>query len=113
SSRPSRAPMRGRRPVRRLAGIKNAWSLWSSGEIKQTSVSIITIRVPRELAHALCNTVDAHLIGVPHRASAPHRKTVAGQVNDSDVRGALSDTFLQNLRSLIDERIDEAVDDLL
>src|SRR5204863_4860567 len=51
--------------------------------------------------------------GVVHWPAAPRRKAVSGQVHDVDVGRALSDAFLEDLRSFVDEGKDAALHDFL
>src|SRR5208283_754182 len=65
-----------------------------------------------ELLHPPRHLVEAHLVGIEHRAAAMGREPVAAQVDDIDVRGPLGDAFLQEAGSLVDQSIDAAFDDL-
>src|SRR5690606_3047618 len=51
--------------------------------------------------------------GMEHRAAAPRREAVAGEVDDVDVRRARRDAFVEDARAFVDERVDQALDDLL
>src|SRR5689334_24059131 len=57
--------------------------------------------------------VQAHGVGVEHRPAAVGREAVAGEVDHVDVGGAQRDTFLEDLRALVHERVDKALDDLV
>src|SRR6185503_193740 len=57
--------------------------------------------------------VQPHGVGVEHRPAAVGRKAVAGEVHHVDVGGAQRDAFLEDLRALVDERVDQPLDDLV
>ncbi len=57
--------------------------------------------------------VQADAVGVVHRPAAEGREAVAVEVDDVDVAGALGNAFLENLRALVDQREDAALDDVL
>src|SRR5207249_11812207 len=63
----------------------------------------IAVRVLRQPPHGPHDAVEAERIGVVHWPAAPRRKAVSGQVHDVDVGRALSDAFLEDLRSFVDE----------
>ncbi len=50
-------------------------------------------------------------VRVEHRSAAQDGKTVPIQVDEVDVGGALGDTLLENLRTFVNQRVDEALDD--
>src|ERR671920_319632 len=52
-------------------------------------------------------------VGPEHRAAAPDRPAVAVDPDDVDVGGALGHAFLEDLRPLVDHRVEGALDDLL
>src|SRR3954447_1574386 len=52
-------------------------------------------------------------IGPEHRAAAIDRPAVAIDPDNIDVGSALSDAFLEDLRALVDHRVERPLDDLL
>ena len=62
--------------------------------------------------HGLHHIEQTHLIGIIHRAAAPNGETVAHQIHHVDVAGFGRNAFFQNVRGLIDQRIDQALHDL-
>src|SRR5436190_17275696 len=66
-----------------------------------------------ETGHALVDVRQADRVGVEHRPAAKAWKPVSRQVDHVDVGGPQRVAFLEDLRSLVDERVDLALDDLL
>src|SRR5207249_5404154 len=66
-----------------------------------------------ELADARVDLVQAHRIGIEHRAAAPSWETVAVHVDQVDVGGALRDALLEDLGAFVHQRVDRALHDLL
>jgi hypothetical protein len=48
---------------------------------------------------------------MPHGPPAIGGKSVAVEIDDVDVQGAERDAFFEQTRSLVDQRVDTAVDD--
>src|SRR6187549_1154235 len=67
---------------------------------------------PAELLHAPRDRAETDTARVEHRPAALHRKTITGEIDHIDVRRALRDAFLQDLRAFVDQRIQQAIDDL-
>src|ERR1051325_5918375 len=57
--------------------------------------------------------LQAHGVGIEHRPAAVGREAVAGEVDHVDVGGAQRDAFVEDLRALVDQRVDQALDDLV
>src|SRR5690349_629088 len=66
-----------------------------------------------EGGHAFVHLLQADRVGVEHRPAAIAREAVAREVDDVDVGGAQRVAFFQDLRALVHERVDLALDDLL
>ena len=56
--------------------------------------------------HAVVDLLQADAVGVEHRAAAPGREAVAGQVDDVDVGGAQREALLEDARAFVDQRVD-------
>src|ERR1051326_9375291 len=56
---------------------------------------------------------EPDLVGVGHRAAAPHRPAVAVDPDHVDVARPTGDALLEDARALVDHRVDHALDDLL
>src|SRR5208282_1992569 len=65
-----------------------------------------------ELLHPPGHLVQAHLVGIEHRAAAMGREPVAAEIDHVNVRGPQSDAFLEEAGALVDQGIDAAFDDL-
>src|SRR6185503_8184934 len=52
-------------------------------------------------------------VGVEHRPAAVGREAVAGEVDHVDVGGAQGDAFLEDGRAFVDQRVDQALYDLV
>src|SRR5262249_6091370 len=65
-----------------------------------------------QLAHTLMNVGQPHGVGVPHRPAAVGREAVAVDVDDVDVAGAKGEAFLEDACPFVDQRVDDALDDL-
>src|SRR6202011_5137919 len=63
--------------------------------------------------HGAHYVVEAERVGVVHRATSIRREAVSCEVYDVDVGGAQGDALLEDLRSLVDQREDAALDNLL
>src|SRR5215472_5792726 len=71
------------------------------------------MRVGGEPMHSANHVVEAERVGVEHRAAARHGKSIAGEIDEIDVGGPQRDAVLQDAGTLVDERKDAAVDDLV
>src|SRR5688572_31679874 len=70
-------------------------------------------RFPTETLHGGDDFPEPDLARVVHRPAAVHREAVAREVDHVHVRGALRDALLHDLRALVDQRVDAALDDFL
>src|SRR5687767_4276602 len=52
-------------------------------------------------------------VGVEHRPAAVRREAVTREIDHVDVGGAQRDAFLEDVRGLVDQRVDQPLDDLL
>src|SRR5579883_1161057 len=66
-----------------------------------------------EALHIGIDLVEADRVGIEHRPAAPGGEAIAGEIDHVDIAGAERDTFFEDLRALIHQRIDRALDDLL
>src|SRR5579884_782696 len=66
-----------------------------------------------EPLHIGIDLVETDRVGIEHRPAAPGGEAIAGEIDHVDIAGAERDAFLENLRALIHQRIDRALDDLL
>src|SRR5437763_2493341 len=73
----------------------------------------VVVGIARQLAHSARHVVEPQRVGVEHRSAAIQRKAVAGQIDEIDVGCAERNALLQNARAFIDEREDQAIDDLI
>src|SRR5262249_8219416 len=67
----------------------------------------------REGGESIANLTEPDLVGVEHRAAAPHRPAVAVDPDHVDVAGPIGEALLEDARALVDHRIDHALEDLL
>src|SRR5687767_15076123 len=73
----------------------------------------VVARVLREALHGGGHVVQADLAGVMHRAAAPDREAVAGEVDHVDVAGLAGNAVFQDVRAFVHQRIDQALHDFL
>src|SRR6202012_4676210 len=92
--------------------IREALSLF--GELLQQACGppILTVRF-FEFAHAIVDFFQSDAIRIPHRPAAMSGKAIAGKIDNVDIDGTKGETFLQDSRTFIDERVDAAPDDFL
>ena len=66
-----------------------------------------------EFADALVHFPESHGVCIPHRPAAIGGKAVAVEINNVDIDRSKGETFIQNSRPFVDERVDTALDDFL
>ncbi len=64
-----------------------------------------------EFQNAVVDFLQSHGIGVPHGAAAIGRESVAIEVDDVDIDGAQGESFFEDARAFVDQRVDAAIDD--
>src|SRR5579864_2520485 len=62
--------------------------------------------------HRLHHGRQSRLLRPVHRTSAPRGEAVAVDIYDVDIAGAQGDSFLEDLRALVDERMQQPIEDL-
>src|SRR5690349_5309910 len=68
--------------------------------------------LPPELLHAPGHGPEAFATGIEHRATTLRRESITPEVHHVDVRGSLRDAFLEDVRTLVDQRVKQSIHDL-
>src|SRR3990172_4907356 len=68
---------------------------------------------PPELEHPVADRLEADLVGPEHRAAAVDGPAVAVDPDHVDVTRADRDLLLEDLRPLVDHRVEQPLEDLL
>src|SRR6185436_1685534 len=72
----------------------------------------LTVRLVKPL-HARIHLIQTDGVGIEHRAASVARETVTVEIDDIDVARAQGNTLVQNLRSLVDQRIHATLQNFL
>src|SRR5690606_8168720 len=72
----------------------------------------VAMGIGREGFHRPQDIVETDLVRIQHRPAAEHRKAIAAQVDQVDVGSPHRDTLLEDVRSFVDQREDQPLDDL-
>ena len=55
---------------------------------------------------------ESDAAGMEHRPAALHGKPITGEIHHVDVGGALRDALFEDARAFVDQRVQQAIDDL-